>query len=106
EVASAVARRGVESAASEGRLEAGERCAAAVAAKDELVEVDLQVLSRDAVVSALQPGLQVRERPVRAWQHPLAVGEAGALLVRLVCEASGAQAAVTLPAVGVDERAR
>ena len=41
-----------------------------------------------------------------ARQHPLAVSEAGALLVRLVVEAGGAEAAVASPAVGVDDRVR
>ena len=42
---------------------------------------------------------------MRAWQQELAVGEAGALLAWPVIEACCAQAAVALPAVGVDDRA-
>lgn len=42
---------------------------------------------------------------MRSWQHPFAVRVAGALLVRLVIEASGAKAGVAEPAVGMDDRA-
>src|SRR5207249_6842826 len=73
-------------------------------AEDELVEVDLEVLGRDAVVGALEPGLQVRERSVGAWQHPLAVGKTGALLTGPVVVAGGSEQAVAGPAVGVDDR--
>ena len=89
----------------EERLEAGQWGAAPVVAEDELVEVDRQVLGRDAVMGALQPGLQVRDRAMRAWQEKLAIGKAGALLTRLVIEACAAQAAVALPAVAVHDRA-
>jgi len=41
-------------------LKGGEWGAAAVVPEDELVEVDVEVLRRDAVVGALQPGLEVR----------------------------------------------
>src|SRR5215210_1311005 len=57
------------------------------------------------MVGALQPGLEVGERAMRARQHPLAVGEAGALFAWLVVEAGGAKAAVAGPAVCVDDRA-
>ena len=53
----AVAGGFVKGAEAEQRLEAGERGAAAIVAEDELVEVDVEVLWRDAVVGALQPGL-------------------------------------------------
>jgi hypothetical protein len=58
--------------------------------EDEFVEVDLEVLGRDAVVGALQPGLEVGERAMRARQHPLPVGIASMLYTRLVVEAGGA----------------
>jgi hypothetical protein len=68
----------VRGAEAEQCLEAGERRTAPVVSKDELIEVDLEVFRRDAVVGALQPG-EVGERSVRARQQPLAVGEASVL---------------------------
>src|SRR5437016_3942863 len=65
----------MDGAGAQQRLEACERGAAAVVPEDELVEVDLQVLGRGAVVGSLQPGLEVGERAARARQHPLAVSE-------------------------------
>ena len=47
-------------------LEGGHRRAPAVEAEDELVVVVWQVFGADAVVGALQPGLEVREGPM----HP------------------------------------
>src|SRR5712691_610692 len=88
-----------------GGFAAGGGCAAAVVAEDELVEVDLEMFRRDAVMGALEPGLEVRECSVGAWQHPLAVGRAGALFTRLVVETGGSQAAIAGPTVGVDDRA-
>jgi len=38
-------------------LEGGHWCVATVVAEDELVEVDLQMVGRDAAVGALKPGL-------------------------------------------------
>src|SRR5215208_5599263 len=61
-----VAGRRVDRPEAEQRLEGGHRGAAAVVAKDELVEVDLQVLGRGAPVGALKPGLEVGERAVSA----------------------------------------
>ena len=60
-------------------------------AEDELVQVDLQVLGRDAAMGALQPGLQVGDRAVRARQDELLVGEPETLLVDDVVIASLAQ---------------
>lgn len=93
----------VEGAEAEQRLEAGERGAAAVVSEDELVKVDLEVFRRDPVVGALQPGLEVGERPVGARQHPFAVGEALMLDVWLVVEAGSAEGAVAGPTIGVDD---
>ena len=64
----------VAAAEPEERLEGGERGASTVVAEDELVEVDLQVLRRDAVVGALQPVLEVGDRAVNARQGELAIG--------------------------------
>jgi hypothetical protein len=71
----------VQAAEAEQGLEGGEWGAAAVVPEDELVEVDLEVLGRDAAVGALEPGLEIRDRSVGSWQHELLVGEALALLV-------------------------
>ena len=94
----------VDGAEAEQGLEAGKGSAAAVVSEDELVEVDLEVFRGDAVVGALEPGLEVGERAVRARQYPLPIGEACALLVRPVIEAGRAETAVAGPAVGVDDR--
>ena len=59
-------------------LEGGHQLLSPIVSKDELIEVDLEVFRRDAVVGALQPG-EVGERSVRARQQPLAVGEASVL---------------------------
>ena len=62
----------------EQRLEGGHRGAAAVVAEDELVEVDLQVLGRDAAMGAVHPGLEVGDRAVGAGQQLLARARRGA----------------------------
>jgi hypothetical protein len=49
----------VQGAEAEEGLEGGHRGAAAVMAKDVLVEVDRQVLVGDSAVGAVHPGLQV-----------------------------------------------
>jgi hypothetical protein len=49
----AVGGRFVQRPEAEQGLEGGHRCASAVVAEDELVEVDLQVLGRHATVGAL-----------------------------------------------------
>jgi hypothetical protein len=54
-------------------LEGGHRGAAAVVPEDELVEVGLQVLGRDAAVGALQPGFQVGGSAVGAREELLGV---------------------------------
>jgi hypothetical protein len=63
-------------------------------AKDELIEVDLQLLLRGAAVGSRQPGLEVGEGTVGAGQDQLALLAAPALGDRLVveAEASGNQA--------------
>ena len=84
----------MEGAQPEQGLEGGHRGASAVVAEDELVEVDLQVLGRDAAVGALQPGLQVGERSVGARQELLGVGAIAPLLARPVPIAGVGQPAV------------
>jgi hypothetical protein len=93
----------VEGAEAEQGLERRQRRAASVVAKDEFVEVGLQVLGRDSAVGALQPGLEVGDRTVREWQH--LVGRRVALTARSVVKSNGAQPRVAGPAVGVHDRA-
>src|SRR5688572_15525189 len=95
----------MEGAEPEQGLEGGHRGAAAVVAEDELVEVDLEVALLDASVGALQPGLEVRARAMRARQELLFVGKAAALLDRAVVVAQLGQALVAGPAIGVYDRA-
>ena len=102
----AVGRRLVPSPEAEQGLKGRHRRAAAVVAKDELVEVDLQTIGRDAAVGALQPGLQVRGGAVGARQKLLRVGVVAALQPRPVVEAGDGKLAVARPAVGVDDRSR
>jgi hypothetical protein len=83
----------VQRAEAEQRLEAGER-GAVVVAKDELVEIDRQVIGRDTAVSGAEPGLEVRGGAAGERQSDLAVGAAPALLDRAVVIAGAAQAAV------------
>ena len=74
----AIGRRVVSSTEAEQRLEGSHRGAAAIVSEDVLVEVDGQVRIGDVSVRAVQPGLEVRDRPVRAGQQLLADGR-GAL---------------------------
>ena len=53
-------------------LEGRHRGAASVETEGELVEVDLQVLVADAVMSAPEPGLEVPEDPMHTRQSILA----------------------------------
>ncbi len=87
-------------------LEGGHWCVATVVAEDELVEVDLQMVGRDAAVGALKPGLEVGGRPVGPRQELLRVGMVAPLQAGLVIEAGGGELAVAGPAVGVDDRPR
>jgi len=73
-------------------------------AKDELVEVDLKVVLRDAPMRALKPGLEVGDGAVCARQEELAVGVAPALVDRPVVVGTS-RVSVSGPAVGVDDRA-
>jgi len=57
------------SAQAEERLEGGRRRAAAIQPEGEFVEVDLQMLVADPVVSPAQPGLEVSEHPVDPRQQ-------------------------------------
>ena len=52
-------------------VEGGGHVAAAVAAKDELVEITPQVLARKAVIDAEAPALEIREDPVGPLQHDM-----------------------------------
>src|SRR6266446_2865138 len=69
----------------------------------ELIKVRLEVLVPDAVMRAAQPGLQVAEDAVHAWEQ---LGRAlrGALRARSVAIAHGLERRVSLPAVGHDDR--
>ena len=74
-------------------LEGGHRRASAVVAEDELVEIDLQVLGRDAAVGALKPRLQVRGGAVGARQELLGVGVIASLQARPVVVAGAGELA-------------
>jgi len=54
----------VQGAESEEGLECRHWCAAAVVTEDVLIEIDLEVLVRDAAVRAVHPGLKVGGRAV------------------------------------------
>jgi hypothetical protein len=47
-------------------LEGGHRCAPAIKAKDELIQIELKVVTGNAVVGALKPGLEVADHAVGA----------------------------------------
>ena len=64
-------------AQAEQGLEGGHGGVAAVVPEGELIEVDLQVLGRGAVMGAGEPGLEVGDRPVRPGQDQLPAGGAG-----------------------------
>src|ERR671937_203659 len=100
----AIGRGRADGAEAEQRLEGGHRGPPTVMAKDELVEVDLQMLGGGSPVGALKPSLEVGEGPVSARQDHLALLAAPALGDRAVVEAEPGQAGVTTPAVGMDDR--
>jgi len=50
-------------------LKSGHRCLAAIVAKNELIEIDLQLLAAHAMVSADQPLLQVPDGLIGHWRH-------------------------------------
>jgi hypothetical protein len=102
----AVRRGRVEGAEAEQRLEGGLRRASSVLAEQELVEVHLQVLGRDAAVGALEPRLEVGDGAVSAREDELPVEVTGPLLVHVVVEAPGARPRVAEPAVGMHARAK
>ena len=66
-------RRRVLTAETEEGLKRGHRRASSVVTEDELVEVDLQVLGAHAAVGPAEPGLEVRDRPVRPRQDRVGV---------------------------------
>lgn len=74
-------------------------------ARDVFVEVDGEVFLGDAPVGAEQPGLEVRDRAVRAGKEGLRANR-GALAARLMAVALARQSVVAIPAVGVNDRAR
>ena len=80
-------------------LEGGHGGVAAVVPEGELVQVDLQVLGRGAVVGAGDPGFEVGDRPVRPGQDQRAVGEPVMLVDRAVVVAGPGQLAVSAPPV-------
>jgi len=55
-------------AEAEQGLEDGHRSAAAIVAKDILVEIDRQVLVGDIAMGAVQPRLEVGDGPMRSGQ--------------------------------------
>ncbi len=87
-------------------LEGRHRRAAAVVAKDVLVEVDLQVGIANAPVGAVHPGLQVRDRAVGAGQVGLRARRRLPLAAGAMVVAGLGEAGIALPAVGADDRAR
>ena len=99
-----IGRRRMGRSKPEQRLEGRHRGAAAVVAKDELVEVDLKVLAGRTAVGPLEPGLEVGQGPVGARQDHLAVLVPPALGDRPVVKAKRGKPRVTAPAVGVDDR--
>src|SRR5919201_4633134 len=99
-----IGRGRADGAEAEQRLEGGHRGPPTVMAKDELVEVDLQMLGGGSPLGALKPSLEVGEGPVSARQDHLALLAAPALGDRAVVEAEPGQAGVTTPAVGMDDR--
>src|SRR3954451_6615398 len=101
----AVGGRLVEGTKPEEGLEGGHRGAAAVVAEDELVEVNLQVLGRDAAMGAVEPGLQVGGRPVGAGEELLCVRMVAPLQARTMFVPGAGELAVAPPAVGMDNRA-
>lgn len=83
-------------------LKARHRGAATVVAEDELVEVGLHVLGRDAAMGAVHPCLQVRDRAVHAREKLLFAAHARDLAwTMLVAESH--EAVVGREPVGVDE---
>ena len=71
-------------APAEQGLEGGHGGVAAVVPEGELIEVDLQVLGRGAVMGAGDPGLEAGNRPVRPGQDQRAAGEPVVLVDRAV----------------------
>ena len=69
-------RRRMLTAETEKGLKRGHRRASSVVTEDELVEVDLQVLGAHAAVGAAEPGLEVRDLPVRPRQDGVGVAVA------------------------------
>lgn len=101
----AIGRWLLERSEAEEGLERGHRRASPVVAEDELVEIDVQVVGRDAAVSALKPGLQVGTRPVSTRQELLGVWVVAPPPAGSVVKANAGQLAVAVPAVGMDDRA-
>jgi hypothetical protein len=69
------------------RLERSHRCAPAIETKDELVQVGLEVVAGNAVVGALEPGLEVADHAVGARDdlaNVLAVESAGTETLQLM----------------------
>ncbi len=85
-------------AEAEEGVEGGGRVAAAVPAKDELVEVSLQVLAAQAVEGSQRPSLEIGKDAVGPLQHDM--GGHGSDDFRVV-DVTG-QAGVPGPAVGDD----
>ena len=91
------------------RLKCCHRCPAAIEAKDVLVQVALQILRLDPMVSAEQPGLQIAEHamdmrrplvsPFRCADDPHAVLVAGKRRVRVSAPAirSDARTGLNVP---------
>jgi hypothetical protein len=78
---------------------------ASVVAEDELVEVDGQVLVRDASIGPVHPCLEVGARPVHPGQR-LLFGRQARVLARALLVAELGQTVVGAQSVGVDDRPR
>src|SRR3989440_4837576 len=73
--------------------------------EDVLVQVGLQVLGRGPAMRAVQPRLEVRDRAMGAWEDRLVAGGGGALVAAPVVPPLGGEAVISMPGVGVHDRA-
>ena len=89
-----VGNRRVAGGDAEQGAEGGVAGSAAVEAKDELVEVGLEMLAAQAVIDAQGPDLEVGEDPVHPWQDNM--GGHFADDTRIVADAGSAGKQTTL----------
>src|SRR5438093_74857 len=96
-------------AKSQQGLERSHWCLAPVMAKDELVEIDLQLMASDAVVRPDEPLLKIPDGAVGEWHHrlgPLAEIPSERLRARDMSIASLTQPGELLQAGAIDRRSR